>query len=390
MEFRSERYMSLDGAPPPELWDALSGAYRCGDGRWVRVHANFPHHRDGVLRLLGCPGERAVLQAALQGWQAEAFETAAAEAGLVVAMLRGADEWAVHPQGQAVAALPLFTIEQIGAAAPRPLGEAARPLGGLRVLDLTRIIAGPVCGRALAAHGAEVLRVTAGHLPSVAPLVIDTGRGKRSAEIDLRDPAGAATLRALIAEADVFVQGYRPGALAKLGFAPEAAAALRPGLVAVSLSAYGHAGPWAERRGFDSLVQTATGLNALEAEAAGQDRPKPLPCQALDHASGYLMAFGAMAGLLRQAEQGGSWHVRVSLAQTGRWLESLGRVEGGLETPDPGLDQVADLLEETESGFGKLTALRHAAQLSATPAHWARPAMPLGSHPPVWDRAAST
>jgi hypothetical protein len=163
------------------------------------------------------------------------------------------------------------------------------------VLDLTRIIAGPVCGRALAAHGAEVLRVTAGHLPSVAPLVIDTGRGKRSAEIDLRDPAGAATLRALIAEADVFVQGYRPGALAKLGFAPEAAAALRPGLVAVSLSAYGHAGPWAERRGFDSLVQTATGLNALEAEAAGQDRPKPLPCQALDHASGYLMAFGAMA-----------------------------------------------------------------------------------------------
>ncbi|MDH3474092.1 MAG: CoA transferase, partial [Rhodospirillales bacterium] len=308
-------------------------------------------------------------------------------AGLVVAMLRGAEEWAAHRQGLAVAALPLFSIEKVDEAPLRPLGEAERPLGGLRVLDLTRIIAGPVCGRALAVHGAEVLRVTAGHLPSVAPLVVDTGRGKRSTELDLRNPAGRETLRALLAGADVFVQGYRPGALAKLGFAPEAAAALRPGLVAVSLSAYGHAGPWAGRRGFDSLVQTATGLNVLEAEGAGQDRPRPLPCQALDHASGYLMAFGAMAGLLRRAEQGGSWHVRVSLAQTGRWLQGLGRVQGGFEAPDPGPEEVADLLEESESGFGKLTAVRHAAQLSETPAFWARPAMPLGSHPPAWSEA---
>ena len=185
---------------------------------------------------------------ALRGWQAEDFENAAAEAGLVVAMMRAPAEWQAHGQGQALAGLPLFTIEKLGAAPPQPLRQAARPLGGLRVLDLTRIIAGPVCGRALAAHGADVLRVTAPHLPSIAPLVIDTGRGKLSAEIDLRERVGQETLRRLIAEADVFVQGYRPGALADRGFSPEAAAALRPGLVCVSLSAYGQAGPWAGRQ----------------------------------------------------------------------------------------------------------------------------------------------
>jgi crotonobetainyl-CoA:carnitine CoA-transferase CaiB-like acyl-CoA transferase len=383
VEFCSEGYMSIDGGSPPALWDELSGPYRCGDGRWVRVHTNFAHHRDGALKLLGCAGERDAMAEALRGWQAEDFENAAAEAGLVVAMMRSPAEWQVHAQGQAVAGLPLFTIEKLGAAPPQPLGQAARPLGGLRVLDLTRIIAGPVCGRALAAHGADVLRVTAPHLPSIAPLVIDTGRGKLSAEIDLRERVGQETLRRLIAEADVFVQGYRPGALADRGFSPEAAAALRPGLVCVSLSAYGQAGPWAGRRGFDSLVQTASGINHAEAEAAGLDRPTPLPCQALDHGSGYLMALGAMAGLMRRATEGGSWLVRVSLAQTGRWLQ-------GLACTAPARGEVAELLEQSESGFGTLSAVRHAARLSETPAYWARPAMPLGSHPPAWpDRQAA-
>jgi crotonobetainyl-CoA:carnitine CoA-transferase CaiB-like acyl-CoA transferase len=218
--------------------------------------------------------------------------------------------------------------------------------------------------------------------------VIDTGRGKLSASLDLRQEADQARFTELLRTVDVLVQGYRPSGIAALGFGPEQAARLRPGIIYVSLCAYGFSGPWAQRRGFDSLVQTATGFNAAEAEAAGQDVPKPLPAQALDHASGYLLAFGAMAALYRRATIGGSWHVRVSLARTAHWLRSLGRVRDGFACTDPGQDDVADLLEQTNSGFGRLTAVRHAAQLSETPVRWDRPSVPLGTHPAEWPARA--
>jgi crotonobetainyl-CoA:carnitine CoA-transferase CaiB-like acyl-CoA transferase len=253
----------------------------------------------------------------------------------------------------------------------------------VRVLDLTRVIAGPVCGRTLAAHGADVMLVTAAHLPQMGPLVIDSGRGKLSAFVDLRDSAGRDALAGLLRSADIFVQGYRPGASAHSGFSPAQAAQLRPGIVYVSLCAYGHEGSWANRRGFDSLVQNANGMNHAEAEAAGSAQPKPLPCQALDHGAGYLMAFGAMTALARRVTEGGSWHVRVSLAQTGHWIRSLGRIDG-LGVPDPGFDDVGDRLYETASGFGKLTAVRHAAVLSETPTCWERPSVPVGTHAPKW------
>lgn len=385
VEFRSERYLRVDGGPAPELWDSIAGTYRCGDGRWVRLHTNFPHHREGVLAILGCAGERAAVAEALKGWTAEDFEQRAAEARLVVTAMRSFAEWDAHPQGQAIAALPVMSLEKIGDAPPLRLPPGERPLSGVRVLDLTRIIAGPVGGRALAAHGANVLLVTAPHLPSVAPLVIDTGRGKRTAQLDLRATADRDRFTALLQDAHVLVQGYRPGGIEALGFGPAQAAAIRPGIIYVTLSAYGPEGPWAGRRGFDSLVQTASGLNVAEAEAAGIEGPKPLPAQALDHASGYLMAYGAMAALARQRQEGGSWHVRVSLAQTGRWLRGLGRIEGGFSAPDPSQEDVADLLEESASGFGRLTAVRHAGLLSHTPPRWALPSMPLGSHKPVWE-----
>lgn len=384
-EFRSEHYLRIDGAPVHEGWDRIAGLHLCGDGRWVRLHTNFPHHRDGMLRLLGCDYDREAVGRALQNWTAEALETAAAEAGLVATMTRSLEEWSAHPQGQAAAALPALTIERIGEAPPTPLPPAeARPLAGLRVLDLTRVIAGPVAGRTLAAHGAEVLHVTGPHLPSIPALVMDTGRGKRCAALDLRQEADRATLRGLAAGADVFLQGYRPGAIARHGFAPEELAALRPGIVCVSLSAYGHLGPWAGRRGFDSLVQNANGMNDAERAAAGEEKPRPLPCQALDHASGYLLAFGAMAALRRRAEEGGSWLVRVSLAGTGEWIKRLGRVEGGLAAPGIAEATVAGLLDTGESGFGRMTAVRHSAMLSETPARWTLPAMPLGSHAAAW------
>ncbi|HYZ31825.1 MAG TPA: CoA transferase, partial [Crenalkalicoccus sp.] len=239
-------------------------------------------------------------------------------------------------------------------------------------------------GRTLAAHGAEVLHVTAPHLPGFPDLVLDVNRGKRAAELDLREAADRAVLRGLAAGADVFIQGYRPGAVAAHGFGPAALAGLRPGIVVVSLSAYGEVGPWAAKRGFDSLVQTATGFNLAEAEAAGVAPPKVLPCQALDHASGYLIAFGAIAALLRRAEEGGSWLVRVSLAGTGRWLRGLGRLPEGFAAPEPTPEEVAALSETTESGFGRLTALRHPGEMSETPPRWALPAVPLGTHPAEW------
>ncbi|HEY2244718.1 MAG TPA: CoA transferase [Xanthobacteraceae bacterium] len=383
IEFRSERYLRVDGKDPDDHHDQIAGLYRCGDGRWARLHTNLPHHCDGLLQLLGCKHHKAAVQRALEQWPAQALESAAAEAGLVVTACRSFAEWDAHAQGRAVASLPLFSIEKIGEAPALTLSPGQRPLSGIKVLELTHVIAGPVSGRVLAGHGADVLLVTAAHRPSMLPLVIDTGRGKLSTQIDLRQPDGQETLAALVREADVFIQGYRPGAVAAHGFGPEELARLRPGIVYASLSAYGHDGPWAPRRGFDSLVQTASGLNLAEAEAFGSSEPRPLPAQALDHASGYLLAFAIMAALKRRAEQGGSWHVRVSLAQTGHWLRQLGRIDG-MHCRDPGFDDVRDRLHETPSGFGLLTAVRHAAEMSETPPHWARSSVPLGTHAPAW------
>jgi hypothetical protein len=366
------------------MWDPVAGVYRTGDGRFVRLHTNFAHHRRAVVDLLGASDSRDAVQEKLAAWQGEAFERAANEAGGVVALMRSAEEWSAHPQARALAALPLFEIERIGDAPPRRLAPAPRPLSGLRVLDLTRIVAGPVCGRALAAHGADVLRIAAPALPFLEWLVIDTGRGKRSAFADLETAEGRAALTRLLGDADIFVQAYRPGALAARGFAPADVARVRPGIVYVSLSAYSHVGPWNARRGFDSLVQTATGFNHAEGEAAGVDGPKELPAQALDHASGQLMAAAALLARARQAREGGSWHVRVSLAQTGRWLFGLGRVPAGLRARELTLDDVQDRIEESDSAFGRLSAVRPAAELSETPAHYALPAARLGSAAAEW------
>ncbi|GAC1335329.1 MAG: CoA transferase [Bradyrhizobium sp.] len=384
VECRSERYLRVDGKPPPPAWDAIAGVYRTGDQRFVRLHTNFPHHRAAVCQVLDCKPERADVEAALMQWDGEAFETAAYAAGGVVAMMRSHEEWSALPHARALAALPTISIEKIGKAPPKPWPAGDRPLAGLRVLDLSRVIAGPVAGRALAAHGADVLLVSGPDLPAIPWLTIDTGRGKLTGFVELKHEKGRSVLRDLLVDADIFSQGYRPQALASLGFSPEDAANISPGIVYVSLSAYGHAGPWAGRRGFDSLVQTCTGFNHAEGQAAGVDGPKELPAQMLDHATGYLMAFGAMMAKARQSREGGSWHVRVSLAQTGRWLWNLGRVTEGLKTPDLPGEAVSGFLEEVPSGYGPLRAVGHSAALSITPPWWARPAMPLGSHPPQW------
>lgn len=378
-------WFTLDGVTP-NLWDPFSGLYAARDG-WVRVHANFAHHRDGALRLLGldpATADRRQAEAAMAQWNALDFEQAAADAGLVACAMRSFAQWDTTEQARAIAAQPLLAITRIGDAKPialAPLAPDQRPLEGVRVLDLTRILAGPVGGRALAAYGADVMLVNAPHLPNI-DAIADTSRGKRSTLVDLREPAGRADMDGLLAGTHVFIQGYRPGALESLGYGPSELARRRPGVVCVSLSAWGPRGPWTDRRGFDSLVQTATGFNLAEAEAAGEPaRPRALPMQILDEATGYLIAFAAAAALRRQQVEGGSWHVQVSLAQTGHWLRQLGRVEHGFDVNPPLLEQWA---ETRASGFGVLRALRHSARLGRTPAAWIRPSTPPGSSPARW------
>ena len=382
-EFFSEHRVIIDGNEEKRLWGPIAGLYKCGDGRWVRIHANYPHHEAGVLKVLGCEPKREVVEKVLQSWKAQDFEDACGELGLVVFMMRSADEWAEHGQARALEKLPLFDIEKIGDGPVEPLpANGAQPLSGINVLDLTRVIAGPVCGRTLAVHGADVLRISAARLPrDPLMLELDGGRGKRSTFIDLKEASGRAELEALARKADVFVQGYRPGAMDANGFSPERLAELHPGIVSVSISAWGHEGPWAHRRGFDSLVQTASGINHGEAQAAGIDGPKPLPCQALDFGSGYLMALGAMAALHKRATEGGSWRVRVALARTGRWLQSLGRIDNGFDKKVPTNAEVADLMTEIDSGYGHLTVVKQPIRLSKTPAPDTLAPMPYPPYP---------
>jgi crotonobetainyl-CoA:carnitine CoA-transferase CaiB-like acyl-CoA transferase len=384
--FRSERYLRIDEGPPPALRDPVMGFYATRDDRWIQLHTNFPHHLEGVLKVLGCANDRAAVAEAIRGWDGGTLDQTLADAGLCAALIRTPDEWAALDQAKAIAGLPLFEIERIGDAPVEPprRNGAERPLAGVRVLDLSRIIAGPVAGRALAQHGAEVLMVNGPHLPNIAPLVIDNGRGKRSAVVDLRDAAGRETLSGLVRDADVFLQAYRPGALTARGFGPEELARVRPGIVYVSVCAYGHKGPWAERRGFDSLVQSASGIAFTEREAAGWVEPKHLPCQALDHATGYLAAFGAMAALARRATEGGSWHVRVSLAQTGRWLQSFGLLPDGWKAPDVSIDDVQDCLETVQSEFGRVLGVLPAERLDETPAYFELPPARIGAHEAKW------
>ncbi|MFZ5784389.1 MAG: CoA transferase [Pseudomonadota bacterium] len=378
---RSNTYVLQDGRKPVS-WDPLAGHYPTRDGRIMFLHTNHPHHRTGALRIAGAAAEtREALAAAVARWDGLALEEAIAAGGCVGGLVRSREEWNAHPHGRAVARLPLIDIVRIGDAPPQPLPPGERPLSGLQALDLTRVLAGPTSGRVLAEHGAEVLHIAAPHLPYQTELLMDTGHGKRCAWVDLTRPDGIESMTALLRGADVFTQGYRPGALAARGFSPERVAALRPGIVCVSICAYGHEGPWAGRRGFDSIVQNVTGLSATQGTL---DKPRNLPVQALDYIAGYLGALGAMVGLARRAEQGGSWLVRVSLVQVAHWLAGLGTVDaaaGRNELPEA---ELASLFMESDTAFGRLRHLKPAVGLSETPPFYARPAEPLGTSPARW------
>jgi crotonobetainyl-CoA:carnitine CoA-transferase CaiB-like acyl-CoA transferase len=378
---KSSAYATLNGEKA-KIWDPLTGHYRTRDARHIFLHTNHPHHRAAALRISGATGDtRADLEAAVARLDATAFETALAAEDGIGAVMRTRDEWGALPHAKALAALPLFEIEKIGDAPPEPFPDAARPLSGVRVLDLTRVLAGPTAGRTLAEHGAEVLHLTAPHIPYQTELLYDTGPGKRCAWLDLDTPEGPAALRDLASRADVFLQSYRPEALTKRGFGAEALATLRPGIVVTTLSAYGHAGPWALRRGFDSVVQNAMGLAALNSSLAA---PKNMPVQALDYIGGYLAALGTILALARRASEGGSWRVRVSLAQVAHWLAGLGTIDATGAQADPSTAELVSLMTEVASPFGRVAHFKPVLSLSETPGFYAGPPEPFGTSQAVW------
>src|SRR6185295_3945231 len=323
---RSGQYMKLEGAPVSTERNAVMGVYPARDGRFSYLHCNFPNHRAAALRVLGVPEDREAVRQAVAQWDALQLEEAVIAADGAGGMVRTMDEWARHPQAAAIASLPLMEIVKIGDSSPEKLSDGDRPLSGIRVLDLTRVLAGPTCARTLAEHGADVLKITGKHLPNLGYQEFDTGHGKLSAHLDLREAKDVDILRGLVRETDVFSQGYRPGTLGNRGLSPEALAKLRPGIVFVSLCAFSHVGPWASRRGFDTVVQTVSGITNRQGELFPGASPGPqfYPVSAIDYLTGYLMAFGAMVALARRAREGGSWLVRISLAQTGRWLVGRG------------------------------------------------------------------
>jgi len=386
---RSGTYLKVDGQAVPFGSGPVAGVYPAKNGRWSYIHANFPNHRDAALKVLGVPAEPDAVRKAVAQWDALELEEAIIAAKGAGGMVRTMEEWAQHPQAKAVAALPLMEIIKIGESAPEDLPAGDRPLSGIRVLDLTRVIAGPTCARTLAEQGADVLKISAAHLPSLGRQEYDTGHGKLSAHLDLREEKDKETLRGLIREADVFSQGYRPGTLGGRGFSSEALAGMRPGIVVVSLSAFSHVGPWAPRRGFDTVIQTVSGITHRQGELFPGARPGPqfYPVSAIDFLTGYLMATGAMVALARRAREGGSWLVRISLAQVGRWLVERGQV------PEAQLRDVAKEFTPAEldrwsmvtsTPVGRLQHLAPVLRLSETPPRWARPMVPLGYHQPVW------
>ena len=384
ISLRSARYLRINGKPPPGPWDPLSGFYQVRDGGWISIHCNFPNHRDAALAVLGVAAERALADQAALGWDGEALEDAIHAKGGCAGFVRSEEQWARHAQAQAVAAQPLIEIQRIGDAPPEPLTPGDRPLSGVRVLDLTRVLAGPTCARSLAEHGADVLKITAPHLPDSGAVELDTGIGKLSAHLDLRTAEAAEILRGLVRDADVFSQSYRPGTLGARGFSPEALAALRPGIVCVSLSAWGRTGPWRDRRGFDSIVQAVSGIAHANGDGA---KPRLLPVAAIDYVSGYLMAFGAMVALERRSREGGSWLVRVALARTAKWIVDRGLVAkdayAGLPEELP-KEELLPLFSEQDAPDGRIRHLGPIVTLSETPGRWSRPPVPLGYHAPVW------
>jgi len=364
----------------PPMWDPVAGDYATADG-WIRLHTNAPHHRLAAEKVLGPCVDRADMAARVARWNKAELEQAVVDAGGCAAEMRSWQAWQAHPQGRAVNAEPLVQLSKSIIERPKPwLGSVARPLAGVRVLDLTRVLAGPVASRFLAGLGADVLRIDppTWNEPGVVPEVT---LGKRCARLDLHRADDRATFEALLQDADILLHGYRADALEHLGFGAEQRQQIAPGLIDVSLNAYGWSGPWQNRRGFDSLVQMSSGVAEAGMNWKHTDKPTPLPVQALDHGTGYLLAASALVLLSRRLHNGHGGSARLSLARTAKLL-----IERGAGDPTPLRPEASDdrglLIEQTP--WGPAQRLHVPLKITGTPVQWALPAAELGAHRPQW------
>ncbi len=366
--------------PPP--WDWVGGDYRAQD-RWIRLHTNAPHHREVALTVLGVAPDKNAVAEAVAGWNASELEATILGNGGCAAAMFSVDEWLEHPHGRAVVLEPLLTFLPSGEGTPAewPIPRD-RPLAGIRVLDLTRVLAGPVATRFLAGFGADVLRIDppGWDEPGVVPEVTV---GKRCATLNLRTISGRETFLGLLAQADIIVHGYRPEALERLGFDAQTRRALNPGLIDISLDAYGWTGPWHARRGFDSLVQMSTGIADAGMQFLKRDRPSPLPVQALDHTAGYILAAAAVRGLTMRLTSGNATFARTSLARVAALLTARDPSEPGAALAPEGPADIAAAIEET--GWGPARRLKPPLTIDGAPFAWDRPAGPLGATEPAWE-----
>lgn len=380
---QSYKFMKVDGRPPGAVMDVLTNAYQLRDGRWIYLHCNFPNLAEKNCLALGARMVPESIREHVAQWDGERLEEALFATGGCGALVRSEKEWQALPQGIAAAAEPVLEIVRIADAPAQPLPKGDRPLSGVRVLDLTRVLAGPTCAKNLAEHGADVLRISRPGLADSGVLDFDTGVGKLSAYVDMRDTAQMAQMRELVRGCDVFSQAYRPGTLDARGLSPLELAKLRPGIVCVTLNAWGFRGPWKDRRGYDTVVQAANGLawNGMNAP------PVFTPVAQQDYVAGYLMAYGAMVALARRVSEGGSWLVRVSLAGCGEWIRRPGLVapeDYGRCPTQVRDDVVAPLLQASASPAGVVSHLGPVTRMSLTPPRWDRGIAATGSSPREW------
>ena len=366
----------------PPAWDSLAGDYRGRDG-WIRLHTNAPHHRRAALSVLKAKEDLTSIASEVANWPIDQLEEAIVAAGGASAAMRSIEQWSAHAQGRAVAHEPLLDVELIGHGKSElsfPGLSSQRPLRGIRILDLTRVLAGPVATRTLAGWGASVLRIDPPDWdePGVIPEVMV---GKRSARLDLRASAGRDAFLELLSTADVLIHGYRPDALDDLGLGRDVIRAARPGLVDVSLDAYGWSGPWKNRRGFDSLVQMSSGIAHAAMTRTARDVPVPLPVQALDHATGYLVAAATISGLTRRLSEGTGSQWRTSLARVAKMLVDAGPRSSSetLVLPEPAL---SDSVEDTS--WGPAHRLIAPVEVTDAPLKWDLPSRTLGGDDATW------
>ena len=366
--------------PSHKAMTALTQPWPTKDGRWALPHFGLPHLQARTQKLLGCEATPESVAAAVKKWNALDLEAAIDEHKVCGGMVRTNAEWLAEEHGKVLAAKPIVEIIKIADSAPEPMPEGPRPLDGIRVLDLTRILAGPTAARTLAEHGADVLMVTAEGLPQIPHAVIDTNHGKRSTYLDLKNPEDNAKLKELARGADVFSQGYRPGTIGTLGFGPEELAEVRPGIIYTSISCYGADGPFSHRAGWEQVAQTMTGI----LHEGTPEQPKLLPAAANDYTTGYLGAYGVLLALARRAVEGGSYHVRVSLCQSGMFIYR----QGDVGYQEPGMDlseaELSGLLVESQTASGTIRHLGPVVRMSETQPFWDKPTPVLGGDRPDW------